>query len=420
MPDIQFLLQDHYKKSEFTFAPPVNRWPRACLNDSSLHLVRLNGTESDYSPSGTYRETIVEFPRYYANGLTGFYAFKHIASGDGTIGYQFSNDGGQTWYTYTTTWVPATGGNATVYLSESEADAHIQTFPVTEDKSFRLRVRLTPGTNGSSTPILHQVILSVTLDFDYQDDFLKSMMIHLEDNVRVRVTLYYDAKHTNIAAPEHQWGNFVSPVEMYNIDTDPNKTTNLFKSIQADPAGCAFEMTSKQTGRIEIHTFAVPTVYISSPEAWMELSKSTAIVINDNNIKKMGEICYGEDETEYHYTEFKARQSPSRVYFKINSTVSVQASLKHEAEALADALERALNQYQYIHSYGSGEFYKVLDPTPITLANRVALGLFTKDYSSTIFGRAWLRPDLTKEVDLVQRIRYISTYYGDEGDIIED
>ena len=420
MPDIHFLLNDKYKGSDFTFEPPLHGWPRACLDDCSIHLCKLNGTETDYSPAGAYRETTVIFPRYYANGLTGFYAFKHIASGEGTIGYQFSNDGGQNWATYTTSWVPAVGPDANTYITAEQADAAIQSFPVTEDKSFRLKVRLTPGTNGRTTPILHQVILSTTLEFDYQDDFLKSMMIHLEETLRVRCQLYYDAKHTNIAAPEHQWSGFVSPVEIYNMDTDPYRTTNLFRSIQASESGATFELTSKQTGRLSISAFAVPTVYISSPDAWMEMSKATAVVINENSFKKMGEICYGEDEFEYHYSSFKARQSTGRVYFKCNSTISVQASLKHDCVALADALERALNQYHWIHSYESGEFYKVIDPTPITLANRVAMGLFTKDYSSTIFGRAWLRPDLTKEVDLVQRIRYITTYYGEEGDIIED
>jgi hypothetical protein len=302
------------------------------------------------------------------------------------------------------------------YISVDDADRYIQTFPVAEDKSFRMKVQLTPGSSGSTTPILHQVILSTTLEFDYQDDFLKSMMIHLEENVRVRCTLYADVRNTNIATPEHPWDGFFNPVMIYNLDTDPNRTTNLFRAIHDN----GFELTSKQTGRLEVQTFARPPVIISAPEAWMETSKSTAVIINDNSIRKMGEICYGEDEVEYHYTAFKARQSPSRIYFKVNSTISVQSSLKHECEALSDALERALNQYQYIHSYGSGEYYKVLEPTPITLSNRIAVGLFTKDYTSTIFGRAWLRPDLTHEVDLVQRIRYITTFYGDEGQFIED
>lgn len=416
MPDILFLLQDHYKNEDFTFEPPVNRWPRACLNDSSLHLVRLNGDESDYSPGGIYRQTTVVFPTYYAKGMTGLYAFKHIASGGGDIGYQLSNDGGATWYTYDSGWVIASGALESLYLDVASVDRYIQAFPIVEDKSLRFRVRLTPGANGKETPILHQVIVSVSLDFDYQDDFLKSLLIHLENTVRVRTVLFADIRNTNLVLPEHQWNNFVSPISIYNLDTDPNRTTNLFKSIQ----GKGFELTSKQTGRIEVQTFAVPEIYISAPEAWMEFANSTAIVINDNSIRKMGEICYGEDEIEYHYSDFKARKSPSRVYFKVQSSITVQSTLKHVCEALSDALERALNQYHYIHSYGSGEYYKVLDPTPITLSNRIAVGLFTKDYASTIFGRAWLRPDLTHEVDLVQRIRYITSFYGDEGQIIED
>lgn len=416
MPDIHFMFRDHYKNEDFTFEPPVNGWPRACLNDSVLQLVRLNADESDYSPYGDYRATTCILPRYYAQGLTGIYAFKDLRSGDGTIGYQFSNDGGLTWLTYDSGWVPAIGALENTYISVETADANIQTFPITEDKSFRIKVYLEPGNGGKSTPELHQIIASMTLDYDYQDDFLKSLMIHLENNMRVRVTLFADITNSNIATPEHQWDGFLDPIEVYNLTTDPNRTTNIYNGLYNN----GFELTSKQTGRIEINAYARPTVFISAPEAWMELSKNPAVIINDNQIQKMGEFSYGEDEIEYHFSEFKARKSPSRVYYRINSTISVQSSLKHVCEALSDALERALNQYQYIHSYGSGEYYKVLSPTPITLSNRVAIGLFTKDYSSTIFGRAWLRPDLIHEVDLVQRIRYFTNVNYGENPVFEE
>ena len=417
MPDYHFLFQDHYKNTDFIFEPPVNRWPRACLNDSCLHLVRLNGDESDYSPSGIYRATTCILPKYQAQGLIGFYAFKHVAEDNGGfIGYQVSNDGGITWFTYSGGWVPAVGALSNIYASSLTMDQNIPSFPVTDDKSLRLKVYLEPGPNGKTTPRLHQVIVSMSLDFDYQDDFLKSMLIHLENNVKTRVSLFADIRNTNIAIPEHAWDGFVEPIKIYNLSTDPNRTTNLYKSLYDK----GFELTSKQTGRMAIECFAKPTVYIASPEAWMELAKNPAIIINDVNVKKMSEICYGEDEIEFHYSDWKARKSPSRVYFKINCTTTVQASLKHECEALSDALERALNQYQYIHSYGSGEFYKVLEPTPIPSSNRVALGLFTKDYASTIFGRSWLRPDLVHEVDLVQRVRYITSLNYGEDSVFEE
>lgn len=416
MPDIHFMFKEHYKNEDFIFEPPVNGWPRACLNDSVLQLVRLNQDESDYSPYGDYRATTCIIPRYYAQGLTGIYAFNDIRSGEGTIGYQFSNDGGLTWLTYDSGWVPATGALENTYISVETADANIQTFPISQDKSFRIKVYMEPGNDGKSTPQLHQIIASMTLDYDYQDDFLKSLMIHLENNMRVRVTLFADITNSNVAVPEHQWDGFLDPIEVYNITTDPNRTTNIFQNLYNN----GFELTSKQTGRIEVNAYARPTVYISAPEAWMELSKNPAVIINDNQIQKMGEFSYGEDEIEFHFSEFKARKSPSRVYYKVNSTISVQSSLKHVCEALSDALERALNQYQYIHSYGSGEYYKVLSPTPITLSNRVAIGLFTKDYSSTIFGRAWLRPDLIHEVDLVQRIRYFTNVNYGENPVFEE
>ena len=408
MPDINFLFREHYKDEDYLMEPSPGGWPRAVLNDGILHLRKLNGDESDYSPDGNYYPTTVILPKYYAQGLTGFYAFKHLCSGGGEIGYQLSNNGGVTWYTWDSDWVPAQGVLENTYMPVRVVDENIRTFPVAQDRSLRIKVRLNPSPDGKETPYLHNVIASVNLSFDYQIDFLQSMKLHLERTMKVRTVLYARVNRTSIAIPEHQWDGFENPVEIYNTDTDPDKTTNLFKGFYNN----GFELSSNQTGLLEIHAFARPTVIISGPEAWMEVSKNPAVVINDSSVRKIADLVYGEDELEYRFSDFKARKAPSRVYSRFQCSISVQSTLKRESEALADALERSMNQYQYVHSYGSGEFYKVLDPTPITLSNRIAVGLFVKDYASTIVGRAWLRPDLVHDVDLVRDVRYITSVYS--------
>jgi len=180
---------------DFTFQPPlvVAGATRACLVDGKgLQLRRMSQDETEFNPAGQYLESWVEFPNWQASGLESLYGFRtnEVLSGQtgptsygGSVGYQLSNDGGGTWlYHDGTSWTAAGFNN---WSSWSLVDEYLPDFPLTADKQIRLRVRLTPSANGYSTPYLNGVTVYADLEYDFQDDLLRSMKRWLERHVWV-------------------------------------------------------------------------------------------------------------------------------------------------------------------------------------------------------------------------------------------
>lgn len=412
MPEHHLFPIEKIGEDTFTYEPPItpDAARRVVINHGKIQLRRLDVDEKTFAPWGVYKESWVIFPNYKASGISDLYGFETIWRNQGQcksdafggeVSFQLSNDNGTTWYTIDSgAWVEATGPLANTWATIQEVDLHIPDFPLTEEKQIRVKMRLTPADSGNSTPQVWKLSFFVGLDYDFTEDILRSTKHHLEDNVRVEAFVAGEVVHTDLFAPEHQWEILDTPAEIYNVTTDPDKTTNLFDSFDNG----AIRLTSEQTGFLQGRIHARPPVYIEAAEDFIEISQNPAIIISDTTITKLAYLQNGAGETDYARERGLCRDNITRTYFDAQLRVHTQSAVLLESKKLTDAVHRALTQYEYILSEATGETMPIPSVTPDSLGNRVATGLFSKTISCTLYGKAWLRNDLIRDGYLAREL----------------
>ena len=413
---------------DFTFQPPlvVAGATRACLVDGKgLQLRRMSQDETEFNPAGQYLESWVEFPNWQASGLESLYGFRtnEVLSGQtgptsygGSVGYQLSNDGGGTWlYHDGTSWTAAGFNN---WSSWSLVDEYLPDFPLTADKQIRLRVRLTPSANGYSTPYLNGVTVYADLEYDFQDDLLRSMKRWLERHVWVDAQYFeqvpqstsggtgctYGGPSDTVIFSDKKWEEFSEPASVYNLTTDPGRSTNLFAGFV--PGGV--QMTSPQEGLIESNFKARPPVYIAAEE-FIQLSSIPSVVVQLASVKERRDLRWGNDEVDFALMRRRAKRHVHRVWFDAEFRISCQSDLRAEMIRMSDSVNRALTHHQFVLSLSTGETMPVPYATPINPTDRIAQGLYVREYACTLFGKAWLRPELTVERYLAEKLRFYLT-----------
>jgi hypothetical protein len=201
---------------------------------------------------------------------------------------------------------------------------------------------------------------------------------------------------------DKKWEELSGPAEVYNLTTDPGRTTNLFAGFI--PGG--IQMVSNQVGMIEANFMARPPVYIAAEE-FMQLASIPSIVVQLVNVKERRDLRFGPPEMDFNVQRMKAMANMPRVWFDAEFRVITQSDLMAEATRMSDAVDKALTHHQFVMSQQTGETMPIPYATPITPSNRIAQGLYVREYSCTLFGKAWLRNDLAVEEDLAQEIRFV-------------
>jgi len=414
---------------KFEVQPPFNLSgdTRICLLDEGVQLRRLSSDELKFDPGGLYRESWIILPNWKAAGIQSLYGFmaKSKLAGQqlttnygGSLSYQLSNDNGITWlYHNGTAWVAS---GSTNWNTESEVDTWIPDFPLTSEKEIRIKVLLTPGNSGQSTPLLLRTSIFSDLDYNFQEDLLRSMKSWLETYVWLRTSYFSQIPQpiggTDPGMPcppsgpsdilyvtDRQWEELAEPASVYNLTTDPGKTTNLFAGF----VDGGIQLISPQEGYLEANFYARPSVFIGAEE-FMQLAKIPSIVVQLGNVKERRDLRRGEDEVDFAVSRLKAQRNVSRVWFDAEFTISSQSDLKHEAIQMCDFVDKALTHHQFVVSLQTGEVMPVPYATPMSPAHRVAQGLFVRDYSCTLFGKAWLRPELTVDRDLSTEVVFLA------------
>jgi hypothetical protein len=329
------------------------------------------------------------------------------------VGYQLSNDNGSTWFYHTGTGWTAAGAND--WTSEALVDEFLPDFPLTASKEVRLRVRLTPGQSGYATPFLEGVTFYADLDYDFQDDLLRSMKRWLERHVWVDAQYFeqipqptaggtgcvYSGPSDTVVFSDKKWEEFSEPASVYNLTTDPNRTTNLFLGFV--PGGV--QMTSAQEGLIEANFKARPPVYIAAEE-FIQLSSIPSIVVQLASVKERRDLRWGNEEIDFALIRRRAKRNVHRVWFDAEFRISCQSDLRAEMIRMSDAVNRALTHHQFVLSLSTGETMPVPYATPLNPADRIAQGLYVREYACSLFGKAWLRPELTVERYLTEELRF--------------
>lgn len=415
---------------EFSVQPPL--FPNGATRVTMMKgkgclLRRMDAAENKYVPGGQYKESWIVLPNWKAAGNQGLYGFNvdEQLTGDnfpdtygGSVSYQLSNDNGATWYWHNgTAW--ALVSILTQWNTAAQIDYNIQTFPMTAEKQIRVKARLTPTASGKSTPFLHRVTIFAALDYDFQIDLLRSMKEWLERHVWVR-TQYFaqipqpesggtgggdcfaNAPTNVLMITDKKWEELSGPAEVYNLTTDPGRTINLFAGFI--PGG--IQLIADQVGMIEANFMARPPVYIAAEE-FMQLASIPSIVVQLVNVKERRDLRFGPPEIDYAKERMKAVLNMPRVWFDAEFRVITQSDLMAEATRMSDAVDKALTHHQFVMSQQTGETMPIPYATPITPSNRIAQGLYVREYSCTLFGKAWLRNDLAVEEDLVESVRFL-------------
>lgn len=395
-------------QDELTFVvpalPKIERAVRIC--GEGITLRRLDPLEEHYDPAGRGFESVVTLPNHKANALkelTGFRADEFTTgSFGGSIGYQLSNDGGATWLTFDTAlpgWVPAVGLFATVYVSQAVVEKNAGTFPLLPVKQFRIRVQLKPNASGSKRPLLKNAVVFLEYDYDFEVDLARSLKHHLEALVRVRMTWCDQLSAASTIAVDS--GLTVGgPVKVYNLTTDPDRTTDLFVSVALD--GKTVTFSPAQTGQIEVSYFGIPKVFIAAEENY-QFGSIPAVLINVPTITTRRDLDTLIKEYDTNRETFVSRSRPRRTLFDAAVVIGCQAQLKHMALALADAVERAIDPHRSVLSEAIGETYAVLSVGPKAQLDQVVRSLFVTNVPVTLGGKAWLRPEFV-EVDVAREV----------------
>jgi len=407
--------------------PPIHAGgaSRICItNTFGLQLRRLKDDESGYWPVGKYKESWAVLPNWKAEGIVSLFGFgtEVQTSGSdrsdkfgGSVGYQLSNDDGATWLWHNgTTWVFA-GSND--WNTEHEVDMYIRNFPLTNEKQVRIKVRLSPSADGDATPSLKRVTIYADLAFDFQDDLLRSMKHWLERYCWIRAQYFVQIPQPVSGAAgscppsgpsdvimleDKKWEELSEPASVYNLTTDPNRSTNLFAGFVAG----GIQMTSPQEGYIEANFMARPPIYIAAEE-FVQLASIPSVVVQLGSVKERRDLRIGNLIDDISKANMDAKTHLSRVWFDAQFRISCQSDLKAEATRLSDAVNEALSYHRFVRSLATGETMPVPVDTPLNPAHRVAQGLFVREYTCTLFGKTWLRRDATVDRTLAREIRFL-------------
>lgn len=395
--------------TRYEVEPPINVNGAArvvILDGRGAQLRRMNDDETAYGVGGDYKESWIVCPNWKATGLVDLYGFRvdWVDSGaiipdvfGGGVAYQLSNDNGITWlYFNGTSWVTAVNQ----WNTEAEVDYNIPSFPLTSQKQVRVRIKLTPTTGGKKTPLIRRVTIYGDLSYDLHDDLLRSMKHWLEQHVWLSEQYFGELDNSDfLTTVDKKWEEFSGPVTVYNLTTDPGRMTNLFQTFVSG----GIQLTSRQTGFIEASFMARPAVFIGAEE-FIQLSTLPSIVVSLTNLKERRDLRIGNREIDYAHERRRARVGLSRTWFDADFRISCQSDLVHESVTMADAINRALTYHQQVFSESTGEDMRVPKATPFTPSNRVAQGLYVRDYICTLYCKAWLRRDLVLEEYLSEKI----------------
>jgi hypothetical protein len=422
--DFTFFVTDAY-----SFQPPLYSGgaTRACIVRENLFLRRMDDLENRFVPGGTYRESWVIFPNWKASGIQDLYGFEVGATFSGSdrsdtyggaIYFQLSNDDGTTWWFHNGSYWDLAGSGD--WNTKEEIDFHIPSFPLTDQKQVRLKMNLVPGRNGKDTPLVHYVRIYTDIDFGLNNDLLLSMKSWVEQYVWVRAHYFgqipqpvsdpsgescgYDVDGPSdvLYVTDKRWDEMSGPAEVYNLTTDPNRTTNLFAGFTSG----GILLTSPQEGYIESAFMARPKVFLSAEE-FMEFSVLPSIVVQLTSVKERRDLRLGNSVNNYARARNKARVAFSRVWFDAEMRISCQSDLHAEATLMSDAVNEALSYHRFVMSLATGDTMPIPYDTPITPASRIMQGLYVREYACTLFSKIWLRRDAVVERDLAQEIRFL-------------
>ncbi len=315
-----------------------------------------------------------------------------------SIDFQLSNDGGTTWKYIDTSvspavWTDVAGISPEPFSSKTDVDANIGTLGFDASsgrKQLRVKMRLNPDSGGLLTPIVRQVRVGYEAPLDPEEDFLRSLKLFLQENVRVREVLGFNlgtaTSSVTMAVDEDDTTvTYDGTPVAYNLTDDPGRTTNIGATI-GSPDTLFFD--SDQTGRVECHVDATIPVFIGIPDEPTELSTVRAIIIEIDDTIERSETDAEPSNSVYEFersqSRYRTRTRPAFLQFEVK--IMCQAPRARQALAMRAAVRRLLDETNNVLSVGVGENYHFVNQTRGGESDDIGGGISTQDILATFTG----------------------------------
>lgn len=430
---LDLLKSDEFMIFEEPTGPATTR-RGVLLPGTGLTLRKLDAQETEYDPSGKYKETTVVLPNWSAEGLESLFGFEtpffvepeienQPESQKAKVLFQLSNDGGQTWFVWQDgpdAWVPATGTLANTFNDTETVDRRIPLFPLCAPNQVRIKAKLIPGANGIQRPVLCNTLIYNDHEKDLMEDVSRSLKRFLERELTIPMSYQGEiATPSTTLCIERDAGLDVKieePIKVFNTKEDPCKQFNLFSSLGGD--GRTITMLGPQVGQVEVKFAGRPEVFIGAEE-FFQISKMPSVVAFINNMVGYTDIRTWSPGRQRSLSRGVGKLELTKIFFFIFVTIRAQSSLRRESLLMIDKISEIIDWGVTFPSVAAGDHYCVMEQQTHVTEHRVEQGLFVTALNAKIMGSIWLRQgedeaNVFDEMGLTPIVREIHTHVGAE------
>ena len=382
-----------------------------------IRLKRQNAS-GYWSPTASFpSETIFKLSNFSANAIKELFGFvPGQLENDGTIGYQLSSDNGTTWYRWDgAVWVDDGDFSTALEIDEGLPDFELDP----ADKQIKVRIKLEPDSTLEKTPAITSVNLYHELDYNYIEDFLRSIKRYIEDDLYIldyqsfNLECSTDTIILNLPfSPENDYIKLIEPIEVYNLDNDPGKTTNLYDRIEDKQ----IMLTSPQTGLIEIKFYYQPPVFITADE-FLNSSTNPAIVIFLEEVFQDRLVQANNHVVEVSPSRKLARIRENPVVERFILTIICQDYSKRRVLSISEGIDRLFERSYSIISEANGRDFIVIEFPEKVFIDDTENNLKSIEMLTELSGRRWLelKGGSYKEYNLTETINV--NVYNEQGNI---
>jgi hypothetical protein len=306
-----------------------------------------------------------------ATQLTGFDVVAiHKKDSDGvtvtSLGFRLHNGTDQFWWDGAA-WVV----NTTNWNTEAEVDAHIGTFALPADKTFRVVLNLVT-TNVSFTPEVEEVRISWIGQWDsYLDDMVhRSLIPGLKQQTVVEFTwplempkagttvgLYAAKLESGYKWGKDSPGGLATPQAVYNNTDDPGHATNLFQAWDNATGVLTLTGSVAKGKMLWILVRYEPHVALTTSQDFDEVEKMPLVAIEGVQFVRAARV--GQDDYLIHRAAGNGTLLPAPLKGDLEMDLVVSADKQVDAMRLAEAVQSYIGNTPLIRSTGLDEWYRL-------------------------------------------------------------
>lgn len=289
--------------------------------------------------------------------------------------FRIYDKNGQEWKWDGSNWVNA---SSTDWNTQFEINNNIESFPIaTRGKGFGFYVNL-KTTNQLHTPFLKEIKMLGVFDIVFQEDMIFDSVIRtIEDNIEAitEIGLYLDTSTSVIDLAttyklEGDGYNFIDGLVVYNLDTDPEKTINLFdnyvlgaprKGGGNDPGQINLISSQPADAELEIQMKYFPEIAVNTSPDFYEVEKLPSIVFESIMIQnsQVAEDSEGAKDVVRDLIKLTGVEIKPPAQNDLIFEYAVFTGGQTDQHRLGEALRSLFNSIDHVISWGLDEPYTI-------------------------------------------------------------